>query len=421
MAVAIMVFAPITFNTMKRYRFRQLCSKDWNSFQSFRSKCLQGNCEDYAERRGAHGSDSLAHGLSGERLPLVPKEKFLENTPDVLLPENTTLSTLVLHYACNGLFSKALEIWDELMNRACVPDAEVVSKLIILYGSIQDFSMINRILLQMQLKDVNLLQEIFSLAISFFGRTGRLECMEILIKEMVSMGYSVDSVTGNAYILYYCAFCSLADVEVAYGRLKRSRILIEEEGIRAIAFAYIKENKFYDLGRFIHDVGLGRRNVGNLLWNLLLLSYAANFKMKSLQREFVRMVETGFTPDLTTFNIRTLAFSKMSLLWDLHLSLDHMRHEGVVPDLVTYGCVVDAYLDKRLGRNLNFALRKLNSSDLVSVQTDPLVFEVMGKGDFHLSSDAVMEYRNKKHWTYKMLISIYLKKKFRSNQIFWNY
>ncbi|KAG6431589.1 hypothetical protein SASPL_109668 [Salvia splendens] len=256
MAVAIMVFAPTTFNTVKHYRFRRLCSKDWDSVQSFRSKVsredelwvfleqsLQGNYEDYADRRDAHSSDSLAHGLSGERLPLVPKEKFLENTPDVLLPENTTLSILVLHYACNGLFSKALEIWDELMNSACVPDAE----------------------------------EIFSLAISYFGRTGRLECMEILIKEMVSMSYSVDSVTGNAYILYYCAFCPLADVEVAYGRLKRSRILIEEEGIRAIAFAYIKENKFYDLGRFIYDVGIGRRNVGNLLWNLLLLSYASNF------------------------------------------------------------------------------------------------------------------------------------------------
>ncbi|XP_057768363.1 pentatricopeptide repeat-containing protein At3g42630 isoform X2 [Salvia miltiorrhiza] len=418
MAVAIMVSAPTTFNTVKRYRFRRLCSKNWESLQSSRST---EKCEDYADRRNVHYSDSLAHGLSVERSSLVPKENFLEKKPDGLLPENTTLSALLLHYARNGLFSKALRIWDQLINSSCVPDAEVVSQLIFIYGSIQDFSMVTRILLQMQLKDVNLLHNIFSLAISYFGRSGRLDGMEFLIKEMVSMGYSVDSATGNAYILYNCAFCSLADIEVAYGRLKMSRILIEEKSIRAISFAYIKENKFYDLGRFIHDVGLGRRNVGNLLWNLLLLSYAANFKMKSLQREFVRMVEAGFSPDLTTFNIRALAFSKMSLLWDLHLSLDHMRYEGVVPDLVTYGCVVDAYLDKRLGRNLDFALSKLNSDDMVSVQTDPLVFEVMGKGDFHLSSDAVIEYTKKKDWTYKMLISIYLKKKFRSNQIFWNY
>lgn len=387
----------------------------------FLEHSLQGKYGDFADRRNARCSDSLAHGLSGERSPLVPEKYILEKKPDGLLPQNTTLSALMLHYAHTGLFSEALGIWDELMNSSFVPDAEAVSQLIFMYGSIQDFNMVARILQQMQLKDVKPLHDIFSLAISYFGRSGQLDCMEFMIKEMVSMGYSVDSATGNAYILYYCAFGLLADIEAAYGRLKRSRILIEEEAIRAISFAYIKEAKFFALGRFVHDVGLGRRNVGNLLWNLLLLSYAANFKMKSLQREFVRMVEAGFSPDLNTFNIRALAFSKMSLLWDLHLSLDHMKHEGVVPDLVTYGCVVDAYLDRRLGRNLNFALSKLNSDDSVSVLTDPLVFEAMGKGDFHLSSDAVIEYTKKKDWTYKTLISIYLKKKFRSNQIFWNY
>ncbi|THG20942.1 hypothetical protein TEA_008422 [Camellia sinensis var. sinensis] len=177
---------------------------------------------------------------------------------------------------------------------------------------------------------------------------------------MGSRGFSVDSAIGNAYIIYYSLFGSLTEIEAAYGRLKRSRILIEKDGIRAMSFAYIKEKKFYRLGEFLRDVGLGRRNVGNLLWNLLLLSYAANFKMKTLQREFLRMVEAGFHPDLTTFNIRALAFSKMSLFWDLHLSLEHMKHEQVVPDLVTYSCIVDAYLDKRLGMNLDFALSKMN-------------------------------------------------------------
>ncbi|KAL8488259.1 hypothetical protein ACS0TY_024052 [Phlomoides rotata] len=308
-----------------------------------------------------------------------------------------------------------------MMNSSFVPDAEVVSQMIFIYGSIRDFKMVARILHQMQLKDVEILPDTFSQAISYFGKSGQLDCMEIMIKEMVSMGFPVDSATGNAYVSYYSAFGSLADMEAAYGRLKRSRILIEEEAIRALSFAYIKEKRFYALGRFVQDVGLGRRNVGNLLWNLLLLSYAANFKMKSLQREFVRMVEAGFSPDLNTFNIRALAFSRMSLLWDLHLSLDHMRHEAVAPDLVTYGCVVDAYLDKRLGRNLKFALRKLDWDDSVSVMTDPLVFEVMGKGDFHMNSEIVLENVKKRYWSYKMLISIYLKKKFRSNQIFWNY
>ncbi|KAL0346853.1 UNVERIFIED_CONTAM: Pentatricopeptide repeat-containing protein [Sesamum calycinum] len=379
---------------------------------------LQGNCKYYVNKRNACNSGSQIHSFSGERLPLIP-ENIVKS--ESLLPDKSTLSALLLYYARNGLLSKASEIWEQMLNSSFMPDAEVVSQLIFLYGGMGDFGMVAKILHQMQLKDSALLPGICNLAISCFGKSGQLDYMEIMIKWMVSMGYSVDSTTGNAYLLYYSTFGSLADAESAYGRLKKSRILIEEEAIRALSFAYVKENKFYALGHFVHDVGLGRKNVGNLLWNLLLLSYAANFKMKSLQREFVRMVEAGFRPDLSTFNIRLLAFSRMSLLWDLHLSLEHMKHEAVVPDLVTYGCVVDAYMDRKLGKNLKFALRKLNCNDCVSVLTDPLVFEAMGKGDFHLNSEVVMEYVKKKDWTYKMLIAIYLKKKFRSNQIFWNY
>uniref|UniRef100_A0A7C8ZDG6 Pentatricopeptide repeat-containing protein n=2 Tax=Opuntia streptacantha TaxID=393608 RepID=A0A7C8ZDG6_OPUST len=246
--------------------------------------------------------------------------------------------------------------------------------------------------------------------------------MESTLNEMVSMGFRIDSATANAYVVYYSKHGTLVQMEAAYGRLKRSRILIEEEGIRAMSFAYMKEKKFYKLGEFLRDVGLGRRNVGNLLWNLLLLSYAVNFKMKSLQREFLGMLEAGFRPDLTSFNIRALAFSRMNLFWDLHLSLEHMRHDNVVPDLVTYGCVVDAYLEKRMGRNLDFALKKMvNLDECPSVATDPFVFEVMGKGDFHLASEAFLEFNQRKRWTYRKLIEIYLKRQYRSNQILWNY
>ncbi|KZV26809.1 pentatricopeptide repeat-containing protein [Dorcoceras hygrometricum] len=312
-------------------------------------------------------------------------------------------------------------VWSEMLKSEVVPDAESVSRIINSYGSIGDFDMISKILRLIQLKDAEILHDIFRLTISCFGKRGQLECMDCIIKEMVSLGYSVDSATGNAYVLYYSSFGTLAEVEVAYGRLKRSRILLEGEGIRAISFAYIKENKFYALGKFLRNVGLCRRDVGNLIWNLLLLSYAADFKMKSLQREFVRMVEAGFRPDLNTFNVRALAFSKMSLLWDLHLSLEHMTHESVAPDLVTYGCVVDAYMDRRLARNLKFAFSKLNWNSAVSVLTDPLIFEAMGKGDFHSSSEVVLGNSTNEDWTYKRLIDIYLKKRFRSNQIFWNY
>ncbi|KAL3642842.1 hypothetical protein CASFOL_013657 [Castilleja foliolosa] len=381
----------------------QISSNNWKPNQSFRLKLENVKI------------------ANGERLPLSPEKFVYEKESECLFLDYPTLSALLLHYARNNLLPKALGIWDEMLNSSFVPDPELVSELIFIYGSKRDFDMVMRILHQMQLKDSKMLPNIFNLAISHFGKLGQLDCMEITIKKMGSMGFSVDSATGNAYVVYYSKFGSLADMEYAYGRLKSSRILIEEEAIRAVSSAYIKENKFYALGRFVNDVGLGRRNVGNLLWNLLLLSYASNFKMKSLQREFVRMVESGFSPDLVTFNVRLLAFSRMSLMYDLHLSLEHMKHLGVGPDLMTYGCVVDAYLDRRLGRNLKFTLTKLGWDDFVLIMTDPLVFEAMGKGDFHSSSEIVLEYANKRDWTYKMLSSIYLKKKFRSNQVFWNY
>ncbi|XP_059318510.1 pentatricopeptide repeat-containing protein At3g42630 isoform X2 [Lycium ferocissimum] len=354
-------------------------------------------------------------------MPVVAERLFLDMKSEGFVPDNSTLSALMLCYANNGLFSKALVAWDEIINSSYLPDVHVIAELIDIYGCKGYLDVAVRILHQIKLKDSNLLRDVYVRVISRFGKKGQLELMEIMLKEMVSMGFPVDSATGNAYVIYYSNFGTLSEMEVAYGRLKMSRILIEEEAIRSISLAYLKEEKLYSLGQFVRDVGLSRRNVGNLLWNLLLLSYAVNFKMKSLQREFVRMVESGFLPDLNTFNIRALAFSKMSLFWDLHVTLEHMKHEKVVPDLVTYGSVVDAYLDRNLGRNLDFALQKFNKNDCVTIATDPLVFEAMGKGDFHLSSEARLEFSKKKNWTYEELISTYLKKYFRRNQIFWNY
>lgn len=360
--------------------------------------------------------------LSIKGLPLVAERLVLGMKSEGFILDISILSALMLCYANNGLFSKAQAVWDEILNNSFMPlDVQVVAKLIDIYGSMGYFDMVVKILHQVRMKDSNMLPRVYARTISCFGKRGQLQLMEIMLKEMVSTGFPVDSATGNAYVIYYSRFGSLTEMECAYMRLKRSRILIEEEAIRSISTAYIKEEKFYYLGLFLRDVGLGRKNVGNLLWNLLLLSYAAKFKMKSLQREFVRMAEDGFHPDLTTFNIRTMAFSKMSLFWDLHVSLEHMKHEKVVPDLVTYGSVVDAYLDRRLGRNLDFALNKMNVNGRVAMLTDPLIFEAMGKGDFHLSSEAFLEFSRKKNWTYKELIKTYLKKKFRSNQIFWNY
>nr|UPT48497.1 pentatricopeptide repeat protein AaPPR183 [Agave angustifolia] len=336
-------------------------------------------------------------------------------------PRCAALSALMLCYAQNGLFSDARAMWGELVNSSCKPGIETVMALMDAYAEIGEFDEVVRIVHESVSRGFGSEPEIYSLAASCFGKSGQLQMMESMIKAMVSRGLKVNSLVANAFVKYYSMFGSLEEMEVAYHRMKRSRILIEEEAIRAMARAYISEKKFYKLGEFLRDVGLRRRNTGNLLWNLLLLSYAANFKMKSLQREFLNMVEAGFAPDLTTFNVRALAFSKMRMFWDLHLSIIHMKHEKIVPDLVTHGCIVDLYLDKRLGRNLSFALNELDVESSPVVATDELVFEVFGKGDFHSSSEVLLESTKGRKWTYSKLIGVYLKKQHRRNQIFWNY
>ena len=336
--------------------------------------------------------------------------------------KHSSLPSLMLHYTENSLFHQSQTTWEQLLNSSFNPSLHFISKLFKSYTKQRKFNEIINILHSLSSKKLTLLPQFYSLAISCFGAAGKVKLMEETINEMVSKGFQIDSKTGNEILLCYSVFGSLNEMENAYGRFKRSRFLIDENVIRAMAYGYIKKRKFYELGQFVRDVGLGRRNVGNLLWNLLLLSYAANFKMKSLQREFVRMVELGFRPDVTTFNIRALVFSRMALFWDLHLSIEHMRSEKVVPDLVTYGCVADAYLDRRFGRNLEFVLNKMDVDDCPRLLTDPFVFEVLGKGDFHLSSEAFMEYKTQQHeWSYRVLIKKYLKKQYRRDQIFWNY
>ncbi|KAF4353883.1 hypothetical protein G4B88_009361 [Cannabis sativa] len=387
-----------------------------NRLQYRTSLSLRGGDEDDRYVKLVGVADELLLELKSSSSS--KSQDFLPTDDD---DDYSTLYSLMICFAQNGLFPQAEAIWDQLLNSSFLPEIETVSKLFDALSNRGHFDQIARILAQLSSRNLDILPQVYCLAISCFGNGGQLELMENAIEEMVSKGMRVDAATGNAYVRYYSIYGSLTEMEAAYSRLKRSRYSIDKDGIRAVALAYLKQKKLYRLSEFLREVGLGRKDVGNLLWNLLLLSYAANFKMKTLQREFLRMIESGFRPDITTFNIRALAFSRMTMLWDLHLSIQHMKHEMVVPDIVTYGCVVDAYLERRLGRNLDFVLSSMNMNSSPKVLTDPLVFEVLGKGDFHLNSEAFLEFTKHNNWTYRKLITIYKKKQYRKNQIFWNY
>ncbi|CAN8278001.1 unnamed protein product [Cochlearia groenlandica] len=363
----------------------------------------------------------LIKTLSHRRLPDVAHEVFLLMKSDNFLPNYRTLSALMLCFAENGSLPRAKAVWEEILNSSFVPDLFVVSKLISAYESIGCFNEIAKIAKDVSVRHDKLFPVVCSLAIRCFGENNQLKLMEDMIDEADSNNFSLDSDTSNAIVRYYSVFGSLEKMEQAYGRFKRSNIVIDEECIRDVLLAYLKQRKFYRLREFVSDVGLVRRDLGSMLWNSVLLSYAADFKMKSLQREFLRMLEAGFAPDITTFNIRAIAFSRMAMFWDLHLTLEHMKRLNIVPDLVTFGCVVDAYMERRLARNLEFVYNRMNLDDSPVVLTDPLMFEVLGKGDFHLSSEAVLEFSRREKWSYRKLIGVYRKKKSRRDQIFWNY
>ena len=148
------------------------------------------------------------------------------------LPDVSTLSTLMLCYANKGLFSQAQCIWDEMFNSSFLPSVPIISELIDVYATSGHFDLVSRILHQVRLRNHMMLPAIYAQTISCFGKKGELELMEIMLTEMIAMGFSVDSVTQNAFVIYSSNFGSVAQMEVAYARLKSSRILIEEEGIR---------------------------------------------------------------------------------------------------------------------------------------------------------------------------------------------
>ena len=99
--------------------------------------------------------------------------------------------------------------------------------------------------------------------------------------------------------------------------------------------------------------------------------------------------------------------------------VDHMCRDGVAPDLVTHGCFVDAYLERRLARNLTFAFDRFDGNAEAVVATDGIIFEAFGKGGFHASSEALLEATGeKRRWTYYKLLGVYLRKQHRRNQVF---
>ncbi|CAO2184281.1 unnamed protein product [Urochloa humidicola] len=362
----------------------------------------------------------LLPSLSGQ----VPTRARTPPRRAAAVPDAHEAAALMVARAEAGDFAEARSIWAQLLHSSAAPClAAAAPRLLPAYARLGRPDEILLAARELAVRDPSAAGALYPLAVSCLGAAGDLARMEDAVLDMGRLGLRVDFATGDAFLRAYAAAGTVPQMEAAYRRHKSTGLLISRGAIRAMASAYIARQKYYRLGAFVSDAGLRRRrDAGNLLWNLYLLSFAANFKMKSLQRAFLEMVAAGFRPDLTTFNIRAAAFSKMCMFWDLHLTADHMRRDGVAPDLVTHGCFVDAYLERRLARNLTFAFDKLDGNAEPVVTTDGIVFEAFGKGGFQASSEALMEATaGKRRWTYYKLLGVYLRKQHRRNQVFWNY
>lgn len=376
-------------------------------------------------RAKEHYYTPFIHILRKARMPFQAQNLFNEMRDEGIQPSLATMTALMLCYVESGFLDQAQIVWNEIANCGFQPDTVTCMELINAYGKMGLFYEIARIFKEIKSRGCILDAKFYTTMISCYGKGGQLELMEDIFEEMLSGGFSVDSSTVNLIVRSYSFAGSLTGMEESYRCLKAYRFFLEEETIRTMAFAYIRKERFYQLGEFVREVGLKRKNVGNLLWNLLLLSYAANFKMRSLQKEFLNMIDAGFKPDLTTFNIRALAFSRMEMFWDLHVSVLHMQHMNISPDLVTFGAIVDSYLNGKMANKLSLALSQIGMHNLYpNALTDPLVYEAFGKGDFHANAEKLLQYSDQKHrekWTYSKVLRFYLKKYFRKGQLFWNH
>ncbi|KAI5071544.1 hypothetical protein GOP47_0013795 [Adiantum capillus-veneris] len=249
-----------------------------------------------------------------------------------------------------------------------------------------------------------------------YAKAGLFRRMETMWKEMCRNDWKLDFPVINAILQGYAAHGLVKEMHTSYLQVKDYRVLVSKVTIRAMASLYIRTSKFYQLRLFVKDLGLLRKDLGSLLWNLLLLAFAANFQVKNMQRSCLGMEMAGLTYDLTTCNICLLCYARMKMLWEIHALLLRMRKMGIAPDLVTFGAVVDAYVfGREKFQKMFMELDELGlKAHCPDVRTDPLVFQAFGKGDFQSSSETLMQINPKpygKSWTYGLLLSFYLKKR----------
>nr|ACU23072.1 unknown [Glycine max] len=164
------------------------------------------------------------------------------------MPKQTSLCVLMLHYTENGFFPQAQTVWEQLLNSSFVPSVQFISRLFDAYAKHGKFDEVIDTLRYVDMRNFSILPDVYSLTISCFGREGQLELMEDMAKEMASRGIHICSRTANAFLLYCSIFGSLKEMENAYGRLKKSRFLIEKGSDSRCGLCVYKGEKILRIG-----------------------------------------------------------------------------------------------------------------------------------------------------------------------------
>ncbi|XP_024370334.1 uncharacterized protein [Physcomitrium patens] len=351
--------------------------------------------------------------LGQAHMPTEARTLFIEMCELGLRPSVVTYTYLLQGYAERGEFEEAEQILrDMILSGDAKPNTTTYAGLIYAYGKHGMYDRMWRTFNRMKTQHIPADEFSYRTLIKAYARGGLFSRMQQTMKEMSRNGMYADSATMNAVVLAYAEAGLVKEMEKQYEVMWKNSFTAGQETIKAIVRAYVKDSLFFQLSGYVKRVGLRKRTMVNYLWNALLLSHAANLAMDDLGVDFQNMKYLGFSPDVTTCNIMALAYSRAKQLEDLHQLIVTMQDNGIAPDLVTYGAVIDVFTEEKLRPNLLEELVEFRNLDVAAeVETDPLVFEVLGKGRFHVACEKLarnMEGERMNQRTYGELVGCFL-------------
>ncbi|KAF8014157.1 hypothetical protein BT93_H0103 [Corymbia citriodora subsp. variegata] len=317
-------------------------------------------------------------------------------------------NAIVHGYANRGSFDDALSFLDEMRENDLGPDNKTYNGLIQAYGKYKMYDELGMCVKQMELNGCLPDHVTYNLLIREFSRAGLLQQMERLQRTMFSKRMYLQPSSLVSMLDAYANFGILAKMEKAYIRVLKAKIPLKEDLIRKLAGIYIENYMFSrldDLGRHYSS-----SSSSNLPWFLRLLSNACLLSVKGMDLVVGEMEEVGVPWSMTLVNTVFLALLKMKDFKHLRTLLLQLPVEGLKPDIVTVGVLLDA---NQIGfdgfqildawRTMGFLYRD------VEMETDPLVLTAFGKGHFLRSCEDIyytfeLENRAKTRWTYNTLI-----------------